>query len=267
MDKVSTIVATIAFGMGIDKKDVRTIIHYGGIFCFKMYPILAPKSIEAYYQEAGRAGRDGASSECLIFTAPNDMKVARSRILNDKVMKEEYKQTAMNMASAMEKYLVTTNCRRHIMLKYFDPNLGQSNEAQLGCCDNCEQKANSGCISTQDCQINFGEEARMLFETLDRVFQGRFGLAVSLDFLRGKDKTYDRYKKHPLFGAGKGKTDAWWRELAKVLRLNHFLVEESVPSNRFAHIIKCTNKARNFLLSDTKVIRSIKFYNIFRIFC
>lgn len=101
-DELQCVVATIAFGMGIDKPDVRLVVHYG-----------MPKSIEAYYQQTGRAGRDGMESRCLLLWCSKDASMITfyMRGSNDgKIIK---------MFEAMQSFVVSSKCRRQLLLKYF----------------------------------------------------------------------------------------------------------------------------------------------------
>jgi ATP-dependent DNA helicase RecQ len=211
-DDAQIIVATIAFGMGINKPDVRWVVHFD-----------LPRTLESYYQESGRAGRDGDEAECILYFSPGDIRAAEFLIQQkiDPISGEpliEEQRIARQQLRQVLRYAESAECRRAIQLAYF----GESFAPPCNACDNCRAPR-----QLQDRTL----EAQQFLSCIARLAQRRerFGAGHVIDILRGSESQKVMNSGHSqlsVYGIGKAHSVAQWRELARSL-LHQGLMTES----------------------------------------
>ncbi len=221
-DELQVVVATVAFGMGIDKPNVRFVVHYD-----------LPKHIEGYYQETGRAGRDGLPSDALLLYGAQDVVTARRLI--DGNQNPLQQRIEIHKLNAMVALAEAVTCRRRVLLGYFGEPLAQD-------CGNCDV-----CTDPPE-RFDATVEAQKALSCVFRVDQ-RFGIKHVIDVLRGADTDRIRSLGHTrlsTYGIGSDKSEQEWASIIRQL-IHHGFLEQDIANYS---VLKLTAAARPLLKGE-----------------
>jgi len=228
-DEVKIMVATIAFGMGIDKSNVRFVVHMN-----------MPQNVEGYYQETGRAGRDGLPSDALMFFSVGDS-ITLERML-EKADNPEYIKVMKGKLAKMRTYGQSNICRRKYLMNYF----GEEFPDHCGNCDVCFGKDN---------QRDMTVPSQMLLSTVARLNEA-YGLGYVILVLKGSksSKIQEDHKSLSVYGIGQNQTEVYWKELGAQLIQAGFLAEagSSFPT------LKLTTMAWEKLKKKEKILLAME---------
>ena len=222
-ENVQVIVATIAFGMGIDKPDIRFVIHYN-----------IPKSIENYYQETGRAGREGLEGKCILYYAHADVSKLE-HFLRDKPLSE--REVGAQLIDETVAFAESGVCRRRSLLHYFGEDWADKN---CGNCDNCLHPKES--IEAKPRLVKLLQ----VIQALDERFVGDYVVQILMGEYTPQIGLY-RHEKLPVFGIGKEQDNLFWNSLVRQAMLEK-LIEKDIEEYG---LLKLTTKGQKFIKKPT----------------